>query len=87
MNEEYRALMKNSTWELVPIPPNKKIVGSKWIFKVKKNSYGSITRYKARLVAQGFHQTADIDYSETYNPVIKPITIRVILTVSLAHNW
>lgn len=69
------------------MPHNKKIIGSKWVFKVKKNSNGSISRYKVWLVAQGFHQKTYIDYSETYTPIVKPITIRVILNLVLAHNW
>ena len=86
MKDEYRALIKNETWDPVPLPQNK-IIGCKWVFKINRNSNGSISRYKARLVAKGFYQIEDIDYSETYSPVIKPITIRIILSVALANSW
>lgn len=87
MKEEYDALLNNATWDLVPCPKDKKIIGCKWIYKVKRNSNGSLARYKARLVAKGFHQTADIDYNETFSPVIKPTTIRILLTLVLTYNW
>lgn len=87
MQEEYDALLVNKTWDLVPMPTGQKVVGCKWVFKIKRNSDGSIARYKARLVAKGFHQTADIDYTETFSPVVKPITIRVLLTLALYHGW
>lgn len=57
------------------------------VFKVKRNTDGSISQYKARLVAKGFHQAADIDYSETFIRVVKPITIRVLFTLTLANGW
>lgn len=82
MQRKYDALLANCTWELIPLPKDKKIIGCKWVFKIKRNSDGFISRYKARLVAQGFHQVADIDYSETFSPVIKPVTIRVLLTLA-----
>lgn len=54
-------------------------------FRIKRDSYGFISQYKARLVAEGFHQTADIDCDEIYSPVVKPITIRVLLTLALTY--
>lgn len=65
MEEEYSTLLANDTWDLVSPPSDKKIMGCKWVFKVEQNTYGSIARYKACLVAKGFHQTTDIDYFET----------------------
>lgn len=62
MQEEYDSLRAHGTWTLVPSPENRAIVGSKWVYKVKKNLYGSISRYKARLVAQGFSYEHGIDY-------------------------
>ena len=62
MEHEYQALLKNQTWSLVPPPSNAKIIGCKWVFKLKQKPNRSIDRYKARLVAQGFHQTYDIDF-------------------------
>ncbi|TYK18915.1 Retrovirus-related Pol polyprotein from transposon TNT 1-94 [Cucumis melo var. makuwa] len=87
MEEEFKALQKNGTWSLIPQNPNQKIVGCKWVFKIKRNSYGSISRYKARLVAKGFHQTHNIDYNETFSPVVKPITIRMLLTITIMKGW
>ena len=64
-----------------------KIVDNKWIFRIKYHADGSIQRYKARLVAKGFQQTPDVDFVETFSPVIKPCTIRVIFTLAAAYNW
>lgn len=87
MQLEYNALIANHTWDLVPSSSHQKIVGCKWVFKIKRNSDGSIARYKARLVDKGFHQSADVDYTETYSPVVKPVTIRVLLTLAVTHGW
>ena len=87
MDEEYAALMRNKTWELVQLPPNRVAIGSKWVFRTKYNPDGSIQKYKARLVAQGFNQRQGFDYTETFSPVIKPTTIRLILSLALAKGW
>lgn len=88
MDDEYNALMRNKTWNLVPKPFDKKIVGCKWVFKIKRNSDGSIMRYKAHLVAKGFYQTLSIDYTETFSPVVKHVTICVfLLTLALTKGW
>jgi len=64
----------------------KNIVGCKWLFRVKRNPDGTIARYKARLVAKGFTQTPYIDFKETFAPVVKPQTIKIVLTIALAHG-
>ncbi|KAM1385102.1 hypothetical protein ACFX2F_031696 [Malus domestica] len=87
MQEEYDSLRAQGTWQLVPYPSNRSVVGSKWVYKVKKNSDGSISRYKARLVAQGFSQEHGIDYSETFSPVVRHTTIRIILAMAAMHHW
>ena len=87
MVEEHTALLKNNTWTLVPFSEGMHVVDNKWIFRLKYNPDGSIQRYKARLVAKGFQQTAGIDFNETFSPVIKPCTIRVILTLAASYNW
>lgn len=87
MEEEYNDLLKNQTWSLVPLPPNRTSIGCKWVFRTKENPDGSINKYKARLVAKGFHQQPGFDYTETFSPVVKPVTIRVILTLALTHGW
>ncbi|WJZ88956.1 hypothetical protein VitviT2T_008211 [Vitis vinifera] len=87
MEQEYQALLKNQTWSLVPPPSNAKIIGCKWVFKLKHKPDGSIDRYKAQLVAQGFHQTYGIDFFETFSPVVKPCTIRLVLSIVVSSNW
>ena len=87
MNEEFDAILKNETWNLVPPSPSMNVVGSKWVFQVKRKSYGSIDRYKARLVAKGFHQQLGIDFEETYSLVVKPITIRIVLAIVVSTGW
>ena len=87
MDEEYVALMKNKTWDLVELPPNRSAIGSKWVYRVKYHPNGSITKYKARLVAQGFNQRSPFDCIETFSLVVKPTTIRLILTLALSKGW
>uniref|UniRef100_A0A2N9HE34 Integrase catalytic domain-containing protein n=1 Tax=Fagus sylvatica TaxID=28930 RepID=A0A2N9HE34_FAGSY len=87
MNEEFQALQKQGTWILVPAPSSKNIVGCKWVYKLKYNSNGSISRYKARLVAKGFHQQYGVDFDETFSLVIKPPTVRLILSLATSLNW
>ncbi|KAI3516852.1 hypothetical protein L1887_15941 [Cichorium endivia] len=87
MKAEYDALMRNNTWSLVNCPTKSNIVGCKWIYRVKKRSDGTIERHKARLVAQGFSQEAGVDYFDTFSPVIKPTTIRLVLSIALSHGW
>ncbi|KAM2855117.1 hypothetical protein FF1_025475 [Malus domestica] len=87
MQEELKALNDNHTWSVVDLPKGKKAVGSRWIYKIKFHSNGSIERHKARLVARGFTQTYGIDYKETFAPVAKMSTVRVLLSVAVNHNW
>nr|KYP66596.1 Retrovirus-related Pol polyprotein from transposon TNT 1-94 [Cajanus cajan] len=87
MHEELNALVKNQTWDLVPLPPHRKPVGSKWIFRLKHNPDGSISKYKARVVARGYTQQHGLDYQETFSPVVKHVTIRVILSIALSKGW
>ncbi|PNX83073.1 hypothetical protein L195_g039111, partial [Trifolium pratense] len=84
---EFDALMNNGTWTLVPRQANTNLVGCKWLFRIKRNPDGSVARYKARLVAKGFTQTPGLDFKETFAPVVKPQTIKVVLTLALAQGW
>jgi hypothetical protein len=87
MAEEYRALVDNGTWRLVSCPPTANIVTDKWIFKHKFHLDGSLARHKARWVVHGFSQCHGIDYDETFSPVVKPATIRVILSLAASRSW
>ncbi|CAL9001424.1 unnamed protein product [Prunus brigantina] len=87
MQEEIDALHMQGTWSLVPNPGNKNIVGSKWIYKIKRNSDGFIARHKARLVAQGFSQEQGLDFSETFGPVVRHNTVRLILSRVAMNKW
>lgn len=78
--------MKQNTWDLVPPPSNANVIGCQWIFKIKRHSDGSIARYKARLVANGNQQYEGLDFTETFSPVIKQPTIRIVLSLSVHHN-
>jgi len=87
MSEECNALVHNGTWELVPPEMASNIVGCKWIFRIKRKTDGSVDRYKARLVAKGFNQRPGVDYFETFSPVIKPTTVRLVLSIAISHGW
>jgi hypothetical protein len=65
----------------------KNVVGCKWVFKLKRKADGSIELHKARLVAKVFHQDASIDYGETFSPVVKPTTIRIVLSLTYSARW
>lgn len=82
MQEELNALSKNNTWELVQLPQNRKPIGSKWIYKIKYKSDGSMERHIARLVAKGFSQIEGIDYNETFIPVAKLVTVKTMIAIS-----
>jgi hypothetical protein len=84
--EEYEALLSNSTLDLVPQPSGANVVTSKWIFKHKLKTDDSLDRYKARWVLWEFTQRPGVDYDETFSPVVKPATIRTVLTLSVTRD-
>lgn len=81
MQEEFDSLIQNKTFDLVSLPEGRKPITCKWVFKIKRNTDGSIERYKCRLVARGFSQKAGIDYHETFSPVARLDSIRLILSI------
>lgn len=87
MKAEHDALLTNNTWTLTTLPPNRRVIGCKWIFRIKQNPDGSILKYKVRLVAQGFHQVQGFDFQKTFSPVVKPVTVRIVLTLALSRQW
>ncbi|KAM2881066.1 hypothetical protein COP2_014191 [Malus domestica] len=87
MRTELDALHQNHTWDLVPLPAGHKPIGSKWVFKKKYKSDGSLDRYKARVVAKGYTQVEGVDYQETFSPTAKLTTLRCLLTVVAARTW
>ena len=82
MVEEYDSIVRNSAWEIFPRPVNKSMVGLRWIYKVNQATEGSVEKYQARFLAQGFSQIKGIDYEETFAPVSRYYSINTILAPS-----
>ncbi|TYK17991.1 putative mitochondrial protein [Cucumis melo var. makuwa] len=87
MKEEYDALLKQGTWKLTSLSPNKTAIGCKWVYKIKRNPDGTIARYKARLVAKGYHQQEGIEFEETFSPVVKKPTVQIVLSLAAHFEW
>ena len=80
--------MNNHTWELVDLPPRNKPLGYKWIFKRKLKDYGTIDKYKARLIVKGFRQKKKkgLDYFDTYSPVTRITSIRLLIALAVVYD-
>ncbi len=87
IDEELRALQEYETWEVDDLPPDGNLIGSRWVFALKKDAAGNIVCYKARLVAQGFSQIPGVDYFDTYAPVAKMASIRTFLALAAQFNY
>lgn len=84
---EYDSLIENGTWELAKLPPGRKMISCKWVFKLKVKADGTFDRYKARLVARRFSQVPGVDYLETFAPVVKLPTLRALCAISTYKDY
>ncbi|GKA84219.1 zinc finger, CCHC-type containing protein [Tanacetum coccineum] len=87
MDSEMALIEKNNTWKLVDPPKNRKPIGLKWVYKVKRDPTGKIVKYKARIVAKGYVQRHGIDYEEVFAPVARIETVRLILALARSYGW
>jgi hypothetical protein len=87
MDHEFLALQRNKSWHLVPPQKGRNIIQCKWVYKIKRKQDGSLDKYKACLVAKGFRQRYGIEYEDTFSPVVKAATIRIILYIAVSMGW
>ena len=86
MKKELFSLLENKTYRLVKLPKGRKALGSKWVFKTKRDTDGKVSRYKARLVAQGFRQVEGLDFHETFAPVARMTSQRILIALAAAEG-
>lgn len=87
MKEELDALHKNQTWDIVVPPPGTKPISCRWVYRIKRNADGTVNKFKARLVARGFLQVYGLDYTDSFAPVAKVVTVRILLTCAVLQKW
>lgn len=87
MQQEIQTLEANGIWEVVPLPASVIPIGCKWVYKIKYNSDGSVERFKARLVGKGYNQKAGIDFHDTFSPMVKHVTVRTVISMTVIHDW
>ena len=87
MSEEMDSLIKNKTWEEVDRPTGRTVVDCKWVYKIKQKADGSVERYKARLVGKGFTQKIGQDYEETFAPIARYDSFRILMAIAARNGW
>ncbi|XP_038879273.1 uncharacterized mitochondrial protein AtMg00810-like [Benincasa hispida] len=87
MAEEIEAMERTNTWTIVSLPKNHHTIGSKWVYKVKYKQDGTVDKYKARLVAKSYNQQEEIDFSDTFSPIAKIVTVKVFFALATSYNW
>nr|GEX96557.1 ribonuclease H-like domain-containing protein [Tanacetum cinerariifolium] len=87
INNEIKALIRNNTWTITNLPIGRKTIDNKWLYKIKYKSTGQIDKFKARVVAKGFSQKEDIDFDETFSPVVKMVTVRCLIRIVVFNDW
>ena len=84
---ELKSMRLRGVFRAAKLPKGHRAIGTKWVFKIKRKADGSIDKYKTRLVAKGFKQKYGIDYTETFSPVVKYVTLRMVIAVAKYFGW
>lgn len=83
---EIKAVIDNNTWTLVELPPGKHAIPLKWVFKVKRDAKGNFEKYKARIVVKSYSQVAGLDFNETFAPVVRVESVRILFAIAAAND-
>ena len=86
MKEEIESLQENNTWDLTALPPDRKALRGKWVYKLKRGPFGEVLRHKARWVVKGFQQREGLDYNETFASVVKPMSYKALFAIAAAKD-